>query len=125
MPTATEAPWAGWHGSSATSGDTIVTQELIDALADLRVDVALLPVNGRDAIRESRGIVGNMDTAEAVELALTIGAAQLVPYHWDGFEGNTVAPGGVVDVADARLHVVAPARFVPFELPWNDSVGSR
>jgi L-ascorbate metabolism protein UlaG (beta-lactamase superfamily) len=101
------------------AGDTIVTRELIDVLARLQIDVALLPINGRDAIRESRGIVGNMNAAEAVELALTIGAAALIPYHWDGFEGNTVPPGAVVDLADARLHVVAPARFVPLELPWT------
>ena len=48
------------------AGDTIVTDELTAALAPLRVDVALLPINGRDPERESRGIVGNMDAAEAV-----------------------------------------------------------
>ena len=82
----------------------------------LRVDVALLPINGRDAERESRGIVGNMDAAEAVELALDLGATRLVPYHWDGFAGNTVPPGTVVDAAAGRLHVAVPARFETFEL---------
>ena len=52
------------------AGDTIVTDELTSALALSDVDVALLPINGRDAEREARGIVGNMDAAEAVELAL-------------------------------------------------------
>ena len=75
------------------AGDTIVTDELTSALEPLRVEVALLPVNGRDAAREARGMVGNMDAAEAVELALDIRATRLVPYHWDGFSGNTVAPG--------------------------------
>jgi hypothetical protein len=60
------------------------------------VDVALLPINGRDSEREGRGIVGNMDAREAVELALA---------------GNTVPPGTAVDVADGRIHVVVPARF--------------
>src|SRR6185436_3483054 len=67
------------------AGDTIVTDELTAALRRLRVDVALLPINGRDPERESRGIVGNMDAAEAAELALDLGASRLVPYHWDGF----------------------------------------
>jgi L-ascorbate 6-phosphate lactonase len=98
------------------AGDTIVTEELTSALEPLRVDVALLPINGRDPEREARGIVGNMDSAEAVELALGIRATRLVPYHWDGFSGNTVAPGTVVDAAAARLHVVVPARFETLEL---------
>ena len=78
--------------------------------------MALLPINGRDPERESRGIVGNMDAAEAVELALDLGTSRLVPYHWDGFRGNTVPPGTVVDAAAGRLHVVVPARFETFEL---------
>ena len=80
------------------------------------VEVALLPINGRDEEREARGIVGNMDAVEAVELALAIGASVLVPHHWDGFEGNTVPPGSAVDAADGRLHVAVPARWVPLDL---------
>jgi L-ascorbate metabolism protein UlaG (beta-lactamase superfamily) len=98
------------------AGDTIVTDELISALDILDVDVALLPINGRDATREARGIVGNMNATEAVDLALRVHASRLVPYHWDGFAGNTVAPGTAVDAAAARLHVVVPARFDALEL---------
>ncbi len=98
------------------AGDTIVTDALRAALSPLVFDVALLPINGRDAEREARGIVGNMDQAEAVELAAEIGATTLVPYHWDGIEGNTASPGAAVDLADGRLHVVVPARFRPIEL---------
>jgi L-ascorbate metabolism protein UlaG (beta-lactamase superfamily) len=98
------------------AGDTLATDALRYALEPLRVDVALLPINGRDAEREGRGIVGNMDAAEAVDLALAIGASLLVPYHWDGFAGNTAAPGAAADLAAGRLHVTVPARFRPFEL---------
>ena len=99
------------------AGDTIVTDALREALDPLGIDVALLPINGRDAEREARGIVGNMDAAEAVELAVAIGASTLVPYHWDGFAGNTVAPGATADLAAGRLHVVVPSRFRAIELP--------
>jgi L-ascorbate metabolism protein UlaG (beta-lactamase superfamily) len=99
------------------AGDTIVTDALVEALAPLDVDVALLPINGRDAEREARGIVGNMDAAEAVALARSIGASTLVPYHWDGFAGNTAAPGAAADHADGRLPVVVPARFRALALP--------
>jgi len=92
------------------AGDTIVTDQLLSALLPLEVEVALLPINGRDAEREARGIVGNMDASEAVELALELGVPTVVPYHWDGFAGNTVLPGSVVDAAAARINVVVPAR---------------
>lgn len=98
------------------AGDTIVTGALVDALAPLEVDVALLPCNGRDAEREARGIVGNMDAAEAVDLAVRIGASQLLPYHWDGFAGNTASPEAVAELADGRVRVVVPVRFRPVEL---------
>jgi L-ascorbate metabolism protein UlaG (beta-lactamase superfamily) len=98
------------------AGDTLVTDELVDALRRLDVAVALLPINGRDAEREERGIVGNMTAVEAVELALTIGASTLVPYHWDGFVGNTVAPEMAVDEARGRLDVLVPEHFRPVEL---------
>jgi L-ascorbate metabolism protein UlaG (beta-lactamase superfamily) len=93
------------------AGDTIVTDEVAGSLSRLEIDVALLPINGRDAAREAQGIVGNMDAAEAVELALAVGATRLLPYHWDGYAGNTVPPGTVVDAAAARIQVVVPARF--------------
>ena len=99
------------------AGDTIVTDALTDTLAGLEIDVALLPVNGRDAEREGRGIIGNMDAAEAVDLALAIGASRLVPYHWDGFAGNTVDPHSVEAHASGRLDVILPERFVELELP--------
>jgi L-ascorbate 6-phosphate lactonase len=98
------------------AGDTIVTDELTDALEHLDVDVALLPINGRDAEREARGIIGNMDAVEAVELALAIGASTLVPYHWDGFAGNTVQPESAVEAAAGRLDVVVPEHFRTVEL---------
>ena len=37
-------------------------------------------------------------------------APTVVPYHWDGFAGNTVPPGSVVDAAAGRINVVVPAR---------------
>jgi L-ascorbate metabolism protein UlaG (beta-lactamase superfamily) len=96
------------------AGDTVVLEELTAALAGLEVDIALLPINGRDEERESRGIIGNMDAAEAVELARAIGASTLVPYHWDGFVGNTVSPDGAVKAAGERLRVVVPTQCAPF-----------
>jgi L-ascorbate 6-phosphate lactonase len=98
------------------AGDTIVDHRLTEVLRPLGIDLALLPVNGRDAAREGLGIVGNMDSAEAVGLALEIGARAIVPIHWDGFAGNTVSPETVVDAARGRIDVIVPDRYEGLEL---------
>jgi L-ascorbate 6-phosphate lactonase len=101
------------------SGDTLVTDELRRALAGRAIDVALLPVNGRDYYREELGLIGNMDAREAVRLSQEIGVRVLVPMHWDLFRGNTVRPGDAVDEAagDSGLHVLVPSRFATLPLP--------
>ena len=101
------------------SGDTLVTDELRAALAGHAIDVALLPVNGRDYYREAMGLIGNMDAREAVHLAQEIGVRVLVPMHWDLFRGNTVRPGDAVDAAagDSGVHVLVPSRFAEMPLP--------
>jgi L-ascorbate metabolism protein UlaG (beta-lactamase superfamily) len=99
------------------AGDTIATNELVEALDGLGIDVAFLPINGRTHFREQRDLVGNMDVRDAVELAARVGAKTLVPYHWDLFVGNTEFPGRAVDEAvleDADLHVVVLRRYQPF-----------
>jgi len=48
------------------AGDTIVTDEVASSLSRLEIEVAMLPINGRDPEREAQGIVGNMDAGEAV-----------------------------------------------------------
>jgi L-ascorbate metabolism protein UlaG (beta-lactamase superfamily) len=100
------------------AGDTVVTEGLLTSLDRKRIDIALLPVNGRDFFRDARDIVGNMNVREAVELARRVGAHTLVPYHWDGFAGNTEQPGRVIDDAAAAgdLHVLYLARYRRFRL---------
>jgi L-ascorbate 6-phosphate lactonase len=100
------------------AGDTVVTEGLLASLERKRIDIALLPVNGRDFFRDARDIVGNMNVREAVELARRVDAHTLIPYHWDGFAGNTEQPGRVVDeaVAAGELHVLCLARYRRFRL---------
>jgi L-ascorbate 6-phosphate lactonase len=99
------------------AGDTIVTRELIDALDDRCIDVALLPSNGRDYFREEQDITGNMNANEAIALARRIGARLVIPYHWDGFAGNTSSPGALSNEANGEgPHVLVLQRFAPFRL---------
>jgi L-ascorbate metabolism protein UlaG (beta-lactamase superfamily) len=79
----------------AHPGDTLVIPELTDALAAFAPEVALFPVNGRDAARTADGIIGNMNLAEAVALAREVGAEALVPHHWGLFDFNTIDPARI------------------------------
>lgn len=101
------------------AGDCIVTDAVLAGLAGKRVDIALLPINGRDYFREKRDLVGNMTSREAVEFAQWLGAKFLVPSHWDADTGNTERPGTVPEYAwevDSPVHTLVLARGVPFSL---------
>lgn len=99
------------------AGDTISDPELVALVAALAPDVVFLPVNGRDAEREARGILGNMTPAEAFSFAESVGAGVLVPLHHDGVTGNTCDAGAIAHAAtSSRVHLVLPARGRPFNL---------
>lgn len=74
------------------AGDTVLYPGLAETLRPMRIDVALLPVNGRDAEREALGITGNLEPREAFELAKEIGASTVVPMHNDLFAINRRDP---------------------------------
>jgi L-ascorbate 6-phosphate lactonase len=67
------------------SGDTVIIPQLFEALAGESIDLALLPINGRDYFREQRNIIGNLWPGEAVDLAVQLRARVLLPMHNDLF----------------------------------------
>jgi L-ascorbate metabolism protein UlaG (beta-lactamase superfamily) len=79
------------------SGDTVVYPGLIERLRATPIDLACLPINGRDWFREQGGLVGNLDYREAAELAAAIGARVLLPNHNDLFRGNRINPATMLD----------------------------
>ena len=85
------------------SGDCVPYPGLAERVRRLRVDVALLPVNGRDAYRASRGVPGNFHAAEAAELCASAGVAVLVGHHFGMFEFNTVDPAAAERLLAAGL----------------------
>lgn len=93
------------------AGDTTWWPGHEEALRALRIDVALLPINGRDKVRECAGIVGNLDAEEAVDLAIRSGARLIVPMHWDAIEGNGGDPAEVL--AAARRHRMPLSVHIP------------
>jgi L-ascorbate metabolism protein UlaG (beta-lactamase superfamily) len=80
------------------SGDCISYDGLEERLKQWKIDLALLPVNGRDP---ARGVAGNFTGEEAAKLGKEIGAGLVVPCHYEMFEFNTVSPEGFVKAADA------------------------
>jgi L-ascorbate metabolism protein UlaG (beta-lactamase superfamily) len=83
------------------SGDGLAYEGLADRLAGAygSIDVAFLPVNGRDP---ARGVPGNMSAAEAVDLANAVRPRFVVPHHYDMFTFNTV-PASLFEAEARRL----------------------
>ncbi len=71
------------------SGDTILYDGMVQRLREFKIDVALLPINGR---APERRVSGNLWGAEAARLAHEIGAKMVVPCHYDMFTFNTATP---------------------------------
>ena len=93
------------------SGDCVPYEGLTETLKRLNIDVALLPVNGRDAERTGHGILGNFHFEEAAYLCKEAGIGVLVPHHFGMFDFNTVDPAilqSKIDSLDNALEVVVP-----------------
>lgn len=98
------------------AGDTVAYDGQAERLRALDVDVALLPINGRDHYREAAGIVGNLDHREAARLAADAGVDLLVPMHYDTFATNRGYPSHLVDFVGREqlaLTVLVPTRDRP------------
>lgn len=90
------------------AGDTIRYDGLAERLRELRVEVALLPINGRDTAREARDLVGNLTEEEAAELVRDAGITVAVPMHYELFAHNAGSAGLFVD----RVAALAPSATV-------------
>jgi len=76
--------WTVYH-----SGDTVLYEGLARKLSRFRIDVALLPINGR---APQRRVAGNLNAREAAWLAHQIGARTVIPCHYEMFTFNTASP---------------------------------
>lgn len=84
-------PWKIYH-----SGDTLWYEGMVEVLKPFQVDIALLPINGNDP---ARGVAGNLNAQEAVDLGLAIQAKRVIPHHYDMFEFNTADPAGFAQLS--------------------------
>ncbi len=87
------------------AGDTCVYEGMQAGLRRCGpLDLALLPINGRDAKRLASGCIGNMTYQEAVDLAGTLRPGLTVPTHFEMFAANSQDPQPFVEY----LHVKYP-----------------
>lgn len=86
------------------SGDTVPYEGLQEELERYQIQLALLPVNGRDELRRSKGIPGNFTLEEAVDLCQRVGIAVLIAHHFGMFSFNTVNP----ELIDQAAETAAP-----------------
>jgi L-ascorbate metabolism protein UlaG (beta-lactamase superfamily) len=102
------------------SGDCVPFPGLAERLARERITVALLPVNGRDAVRRERGVPGNFTFAEAVDLCVQAAIPRLIVCHFGMFAFNTVDPAWldrqIADVGDS-IQCVRPRAGRVYWLP--------
>ena len=85
------------------SGDTVIYEGLLTTLSRWTLDVAFLPINGRDAVRLRAGCIGNMTYQEAVDLAGELNVGLAVPSHWDMFAMNSEDPQKFVDYLEVKF----------------------
>jgi L-ascorbate metabolism protein UlaG (beta-lactamase superfamily) len=81
------------------SGDSIPFEGLARRIDDFAPDIALMPVNGRDAERLADGIPGNFTLQEAISLTRSVPI--LIPHHFGMFAFNTIDPSEIDHAAAA------------------------
>lgn len=72
------------------SGDSIPYPGLEESLAEQKIDIAFLPINGRDVVRLAKGVPGNFTIDEAIALCRAVGIPHLVGHHFGMFDFNTI-----------------------------------
>jgi len=91
-------------------GDCVPYPGLEDNLAPFPIDLALLPVNGRDAERAAGGILGNFTLEEAIALTEHMGFGSALGHHYGMFDFNTI------DEIRARAILAKRSAVPPFAL---------
>jgi L-ascorbate metabolism protein UlaG (beta-lactamase superfamily) len=92
-----------WH-----SGDCVPFPGLEPEIAGHRPDIVLLPVNGRRPELSDNGVPGNFTLQEAIAVARSASATDMVAHHYGLFEFNTERPevidAAAASVKDIRIH---------------------
>lgn len=101
------------------SGDCVPYPGLVECLCHHRIDVALLPINGRDPYRASHGVPGNFTFEEAVDLTIGADIPLMICHHFGMFRFNTIAQNLIrqhIEVMGLNSRVLVPRIGVGYQL---------
>ncbi|MGD8442275.1 MAG: MBL fold metallo-hydrolase [Desulfobacterales bacterium] len=87
------------------SGDCVPYRGLASTLAAQNIDLALLPINGRDGYRRERNIPGNFTVQEALNLCEQAAIPNMIGHHFGMFDFNTIDPKEAQDVIQQNAHI--------------------
>ncbi len=91
------------------SGDCVPYRGQAELLTAHQIDLALLPINGRDQYRTDNGVPGNFHAQEAIDLCEAAGIKTLIPHHFGMFDFNTVNPMDYAHLfAASQVEVLIP-----------------
>ena len=107
------------------AGDTLRYEGMLLKLRRFgKIDVQLLPINGRDAKRYAADTIGNMTYQEAADLAGECGTDLVIPGHWDMFADNSEDPKLFEDYVNVkykgRVQCLVPKVMQKIELRKNE-----
>lgn len=121
--------WLGfvieWNGVTIYhAGDTIIHEGYNERLSALpHVDIAIVPLNGRDYYRETDGgAIGNLLPAEAAQLAKAHNWGLLIPGHNDLYANNAIADSEILAglsryAPDQKFKFMKPGEFMYYVNP--------
>jgi L-ascorbate metabolism protein UlaG (beta-lactamase superfamily) len=101
------------------SGDCVPYPGLLRRLVEARVELGLLPVNGRDEYRRQRKVPGNFTLAEAVALCRDAKIPFLLAHHVGMFDFNTVSEADLLAGAASaapEVRMLLPDVSIRYEL---------
>ena len=94
------------------AGDTIPYEGQIEKFRPHRIDLAFVPINGRDQFRHDLEFEGNFNCTEAVDFALGVKAGLTVPMHYHMFSINTGDVNEFRRIAmekELNIHIMEPS----------------
>ncbi|MBD3255493.1 MAG: MBL fold metallo-hydrolase [Candidatus Lokiarchaeota archaeon] len=93
------------------SGDCVPYEGLVEKLRKQEIDLALLPINGRDEYRLKNGIAGNFIIPEVLELCKVANIKFIIVHHFGMFAYNTVSEEELKklkNISSEKLQIIVP-----------------
>lgn len=103
------------------AGDTLLYEGMLTELQKWNIDIAFIPINGRDSARYRRNCMGCMTWQEAADLAAELRCRLVCPAHWEMFSDNSENPYLFADYCKVKY----PQLKYWIDLPSSGSVLCR